>query len=70
MPHTLPNFKSQSRPNTLPPVLKSTPTTTKPEPETPAAKTLPLFDISIISNANLCQLLRQKQGVGYLMDVS
>ncbi|KAG0296999.1 hypothetical protein BGZ98_000733, partial [Dissophora globulifera] len=32
--------------------------------------TRPKVDISVISNASLCQLLKQKQGVGYMMDVS
>ncbi|KAG0303928.1 hypothetical protein BGZ99_002553, partial [Dissophora globulifera] len=69
MPAKLPAFDSQHRLGTSPPTPVSL--HSKEAPATSAKiKTRPKVDISVISNASLCQLLKQKQGVGYMMDVS
>ncbi|KAG0297000.1 hypothetical protein BGZ98_000734 [Dissophora globulifera] len=68
MPANLPAFDSQHQLGTSPPVPVSL--RRKEVPVTSAKiKTQPKVDISVISNASLCQLLKQKQGVGYMMDV-
>jgi RNase H-like domain found in reverse transcriptase/Reverse transcriptase (RNA-dependent DNA polymerase)/Integrase zinc binding domain/Chromo (CHRromatin Organisation MOdifier) domain/Retroviral aspartyl protease/Integrase core domain len=69
MPASLPAFDSQHRLGTSPPTPVSL--RNKEAPVTSAKiMTRPKVDISVISNASLCQLLKQKKGVGYMMDVS
>lgn len=74
MPAVITNFDNQSRFSMPPPAptRKVTPTKITSNPtKSPAHPRNPsLINISIISNASFHQILKQKQGVGYMMDVS
>jgi hypothetical protein len=71
MPPITNTFEHQPRfsapPSTpKPPSTKTTPLAkTMTQPKNPS-----LINISIVSNASFCQILKQKQGVGYMMDVA
>lgn len=72
MPKSLPSFQGQSRSSSPPP--RSQPTPIKIT--YPPVKTIqPLrnptsLDIAVVGNATFCQLLRLKDSIGYMMDVS
>lgn len=72
LPTPLPPFQCHPDTSSPPPPFK--PTTTKIS--YPPVKTLQpprnptLLDISIVSNTTFCQLLKQKESIGYMMDVS
>jgi hypothetical protein len=72
LPESLPEFQSQPRSSAPPSVSRPTPiqivyppVKTVPQPRNPS-----MTDIAVVSNAGFCQLLKQKQGVGYMMDIS
>jgi RNase H-like domain found in reverse transcriptase/Reverse transcriptase (RNA-dependent DNA polymerase)/Integrase zinc binding domain/Chromo (CHRromatin Organisation MOdifier) domain/Retroviral aspartyl protease len=72
MPPTINTFDNQTRSCTPPltPKLTSTKTTTSSIKPPMQPKNPSLINIAIVSNASFCQILKQKQGVGYMMDIS
>jgi transposase InsO family protein len=72
LPSALPVFMNQPRSITPPPVSKPMPTKINYPPVIiPAKPRNPsLLDISVVSNASFCQLLKQQQSIGYMLDVS
>jgi hypothetical protein len=72
LPKSLPEFQTQSR-SSAPPVVSPP---ARPQIIYPPVKTIKparnptLLDISLVSNATFCQLLRQKETMGYMMDVT
>jgi hypothetical protein len=72
MPKSLPTFQDQPRFASPPPVTRPAPIKIAYAPVKtikPTRNPTPL-DISLVSNATFCQLLRQKESIGYMMDVS
>lgn len=72
MPPINNTFYNQPRFSIPPPAPKPTPTkTTTSSVKLPTQPKNPsLISIAIVSNASFCQILKQKQGVGYMMDIS
>jgi hypothetical protein len=72
MPTILPPFDTLSRSHTPPQLSKPAPTKInyRPVPAIIPLRNPTMTDISIVSNAQFHQLLKQKQGVGYMMDIA
>ena len=72
MPKSLPPFEIQSRSSTPPAKIKpiATKITYPPVKTIQPLRNPTLLDISVVSNATFCQLLKQEESIGYMMDVS
>lgn len=72
MPKSLPPFQGQSRSSSPPPRSRPAPIkiTYPPVQAIQPLRNPTLLDIAVVSNAAFCQLLRLKDSIGYMMDVS